>query len=814
VNATTPEISPVALSLAHGNAEVLRVLAQGAATSKPELARGAGVDPKNIGRTLSNLEREGLIAFWPEGLGETPRVGCWGITVAGRHALQVADFAAGRTTVPAGEGASASDLLLLRHDELRPSPLNPRRQGNKGLDEASIAELADTIEAAGDVLQNLVVFPADETGIHDIFAGERRWRAVGLLIEQGRWPIDRRLRCLAREATPGQTQFLALIENGQRENLSLIEEARAYETLIAETGWSARHAAHQCGRDARTVQQMLQVLREARPQDLAAHEADPRTHTWEWLRDSVKAHREREAGDQVDLEEVTGPANPPPWRAERFSEAVREAALAAARLTPGGERIINPQISGTTTIEGETWPAKPTESMATAWDGYPRARIELTESDSGRFGVSLMTQAGGPSYSGQSSPPYVHAGDPIFPTRADALAYAAERIVERLGDWGRKRKLTAWLASLNPPTGPHVVNGVDYGNATRAAEARRAAGLETKPKANYGGGSGPASPAADEQLLPVQAETMAEVANKIVNHPDGDAGERPWATVRKYWLDQTASDLVGKGLLKFAHDRPGGPHVQLTEAGLAWVDACVDDSELEPLGEARYATPWLNVDVVDPAQQQLPVVSLSDTMNAMGDDEDGEGEPLVYDAQGGLTEERAAAQDAADAMDEDLLDTLVEALRDRFRETLDQPDRWSNLSTTAMASAVVTAVSHGHVLAAAEALAGLLWREGAHRCDAVLRDVVFGSGLDLTPERDTSDDDPLLFALRAGDLVQKGTSVTSFRLLRRLEDSKAFRGTEATPTFEAQTLRHGRDYGAPVRLTLDEITGLAAGAEG
>lgn len=599
MNAQLP--APSALTVvALQNVDILRAFAAGPLADLKAVAAGSGRDSKNLARQLDLLHRDGLVT----------RDKPFDLTDAGRRALHAIDVANG--AAPAGEGAS--DVMMLAHHQLRPNPLQPRKR----IDEAELEALAATIHDAGDVLQNLVVFPPDSEGVHDIAAGERRWRAVGLLIERGLWPADRRLRAIERERSAGQVSYLALVENGQRANLSLIEEARAYAELIAETGWSAREAALRTGRDPRTVQEMTKVLREASPEDIALHEAGGPDHTWEWLRNAVKAPKPAEPEPhQIDVEEVT---EEPAWKskAERFSPEV----VAAALANETDPRTTNPKMSGGTTIEGETWPAELTEVLRTPWQGYPGAEIELTESSLGRWAVAISTQQGAPNYSGSSEPPYVYAGSLLFRSRADALEYAEARIVKQLGDWARKRVLQNWLAEIR--TGqfaapadddPLVVNGRRFPNLTRANEARRI--LAGGGPRNSGGGRHEPDPApipAPAQAQPVELKplehlAMLELAMKLANGDDAYGGlvsGEAWTKVRKYWLDTTCTRLVNElRLVKISHTFPEGPHATLTEQGQAWADEQdLTDEALEDANEAagwprqliaEYRTPWLNV---------------------------------------------------------------------------------------------------------------------------------------------------------------------------------------------------------------------------
>ncbi|MES2034909.1 MAG: ParB/Srx family N-terminal domain-containing protein [Pseudomonadota bacterium] len=439
MNAQTPHTDPLTQA-AIQNGAVLRAIASQPAklTSPGEVAHAAGVPTKNIARTMLALSADGLVRLGGAGVYE--------LTATGERALDALDVWEGRVARADGP---ANDVLLLRHHQIRRNPLNARKLDlTDPRQREELDGLKAQIVAAGDVLQNLVVFPADAEGMHDLFAGERRWTAIGELIEEGQWDRHRPLRAIQRDNTPGQTAFISLVENSQV-SLTVLERARAYRTLCEDTGWSGREAALRTGWDVKSVQQYLQVLRDADPEHIAAHEAGDPDWTWEALRKSVQKSQEPEVlePEQGDIEEVargaetiTGP--------QRFSQADQEQALSEYRRGPGNERAIAAPLSGKTTASGETWPAGHTECLATPYEGFPRAKIYLTVSDRGRWHMATSTHAGGPSFAGYSGPTSVWTNDLIFENRASALAHAAERVVDQLGDWGRKRKLLRWLVSL------------------------------------------------------------------------------------------------------------------------------------------------------------------------------------------------------------------------------------------------------------------------------------------------------------------------------------------------------------------------------
>jgi ParB family chromosome partitioning protein len=152
-----------------------------------------------------------------------------------------------------GAYAEAPELVQLRVDEIRPNPRQPRRH----IDHEATAGLADSIRAQG-VLQPVVVRPRDEGG-YELIAGERRWRAAR---EAGLSSVP----ALVREADDRQTLLLALVENVAREDLSPLEEARAYAVLLDEFALSLGEVAERVGRSKPAVSNRLRLLE--LPQDV------------------------------------------------------------------------------------------------------------------------------------------------------------------------------------------------------------------------------------------------------------------------------------------------------------------------------------------------------------------------------------------------------------------------------------------------------------------------------------------------------------------------------------------------------------------
>jgi ParB family transcriptional regulator, chromosome partitioning protein len=160
-------------------------------------------------------------------------------------------------------------FMPIPHEGLAPGP-NYRRS----FDDTTIAELADSIATHG-LLQNLVVTrPLDPSGAWIIVSGERRWRAIGKLIEDRRWPAERMIPCQLREELCGQAadiRITALIENLQREEVNAMEEAEAYAEIrrLDPERYTTAVIATAIGKTARYVQQRL-ALAEKLPEDVKA----------------------------------------------------------------------------------------------------------------------------------------------------------------------------------------------------------------------------------------------------------------------------------------------------------------------------------------------------------------------------------------------------------------------------------------------------------------------------------------------------------------------------------------------------------------
>ncbi len=131
-------------------------------------------------------------------------------------------------------------------DRIRPDPDQPR----KVFDDEETAALARTMADQGQLQAILVRRDPDARGFWLIVAGERRWRAA----QVNGWGS-----ILAVEHT-GDAEVATLVENLQRLDLSVVEEARGLRRLISGKGWSQRQAAQMLGKTDAEISSTLRVL--------------------------------------------------------------------------------------------------------------------------------------------------------------------------------------------------------------------------------------------------------------------------------------------------------------------------------------------------------------------------------------------------------------------------------------------------------------------------------------------------------------------------------------------------------------------------
>lgn len=143
------------------------------------------------------------------------------------------------------------EVRQLPISEIVPSPYQPRTI----FDDDRIEELCQTIRTHG-VIQPIVVRIRNDR--YEIIAGERRYRAVKKLEMET-------IPAIIREFNDSQAASIALIENLQREGLTSIEEANAYQQLIELHQLTQESLAQRLGKSQSTIANKLRLLQLSQP---------------------------------------------------------------------------------------------------------------------------------------------------------------------------------------------------------------------------------------------------------------------------------------------------------------------------------------------------------------------------------------------------------------------------------------------------------------------------------------------------------------------------------------------------------------------
>lgn len=146
------------------------------------------------------------------------------------------------------ETVSRDEIIDINLDELRANPYQPR----KVFKDEALHDLAASIKEHG-VFQPIIVKKSNIKG-YEIIAGERRVRASRLA---GMTTIP----AIIRNFTDEQMMEIALLENLQRENLSAIEEATAYKSMLETLNLTQEELAKKVGKSRSHVTNMIGLLR-------------------------------------------------------------------------------------------------------------------------------------------------------------------------------------------------------------------------------------------------------------------------------------------------------------------------------------------------------------------------------------------------------------------------------------------------------------------------------------------------------------------------------------------------------------------------
>jgi ParB family transcriptional regulator, chromosome partitioning protein len=144
-------------------------------------------------------------------------------------------------------GGSEPQLMHMPVEMIHANPRQPRRR----FEQEATSGLAESVKAQG--LIQPVVVRRREAGGYELIAGERRWRAA----QEAGLPT---VPAIVREADDRDALLLGLVENVAREQLSAVEEARAYAVLVDEFDLSLGEVSERVAKAKPTVSNRLRLL--------------------------------------------------------------------------------------------------------------------------------------------------------------------------------------------------------------------------------------------------------------------------------------------------------------------------------------------------------------------------------------------------------------------------------------------------------------------------------------------------------------------------------------------------------------------------
>ncbi len=148
--------------------------------------------------------------------------------------------------------ASRAGVVEIAVTDIRANPRQPRLV--RGQESLQLEELAASIKEHG-VIQPLIVTRTEGPGApYTLVAGERRWRAAQLAGLA-------RVPAIIKEVTPQEMLEIALVENIQRNDLSPLEEAAAFQQLINEFGLTPDAVAERVGKSRVAIYNTLRLLK-------------------------------------------------------------------------------------------------------------------------------------------------------------------------------------------------------------------------------------------------------------------------------------------------------------------------------------------------------------------------------------------------------------------------------------------------------------------------------------------------------------------------------------------------------------------------
>lgn len=221
--------------------------------------------------------------------------------------------AAGKTVVR--ENPNYSELPL---NQIRPNPRQPRKHFN----DRDIKELAKTLHTVG-LIEPVVVRKLEDH--YQLISGERRFRAATVA-------GFKKIPAVIKQVNDTQALEMGIIENIQREDLGPIEEARAYEYWMGETGRKASDLADRVGKDRTTITNLIRLLK-LPPEILDLIEQRMLT--------PGQARPLLSIGDRKTMGQIAKKIAREGWTARKVEEEVSRLTEGPARSKPGKARDPN-----------------------------------------------------------------------------------------------------------------------------------------------------------------------------------------------------------------------------------------------------------------------------------------------------------------------------------------------------------------------------------------------------------------------------------------------------------------------------------------
>ncbi len=522
--------------LAVENREILeRLDANDAPRSVEAFARLFNRDPSNFRKTLRGLEAEGWIR----------------LELDGRElkAELTADGAQGLAGMRLAEGRLRAGLPTLTHAQIVPDPNQPRRH----FEQAELEELADSLAERGQLQPILVRMIAADQAM--IVAGERRWRAIGLLIERGdqRWPADRPIAYhLGSRVDEAEILIDQVVENLQRAGLHELEEALAFAELKAK-GWGVGQISKTVGKTRKFVETRLDLLLlpKAQQDRMRLPKDDPQRLTFSRAREMVQELRRiaGQADEQRDIEEIA-PAN----SVEQDDEARK------VKLTPQALMVLGEIAAATMANPSAKFPDSPVPVADVASFkalASERTFVELTQGK--RWLIETLIDKD-------------QAGEPAG-VRLTPLGHARLRLDKRHpGDDQRALYHLRRDAGISADQARQLTREGRYATAWLNAVADR----EITP-----GGI---------KLLPHELLAAVELADRTIRGDRRDPGNAAYLVIERAY-QATAVAALGRAKIAVTLATPIEPKplqrtsIALTKPGADWLKAL----DLWPEGEAREA---------------------------------------------------------------------------------------------------------------------------------------------------------------------------------------------------------------------------------